>query len=90
MGKTIEPFADVADEDHPIQWESAGGNEPVRFVTWKEAIRRLGNYGYGEWTVREVLRRGEMIRTDFAFYRIAGTPVQAEPGSLGSRMAGRL
>ncbi len=84
--RTIAPFADERDEDHPIEWVSAGGDKIKQYVTWPEAIRRLGNYGYAEGTVRSALTRGEMLRTDFAFYRLLGIPVQAEPGSLADRL----
>ncbi len=62
-------FAEHPDDEHPIRWQPANGEEPM-YLPLFEAVRRLVGYGFTEDDVTRGLLAGAPFRTPFAFYQL--------------------
>lgn len=63
-------FVDKRDDAHPIRWTPAGGDEPDRYLSIDEAVRRIARVQEepDAMAVQEGLLAGQRYRTAFAFY----------------------
>lgn len=64
-----EPFSSTRDEQHPVTWQPADGDEPA-YLTLKGAVERLAGYGHDPAMAERILRDGHPLRTPYAFYKI--------------------
>jgi hypothetical protein len=64
-----EPFSTTRDEQHPVRWSPADGDTPA-YLTLKGAVERLSRWFGDTEEIAAGLKRGQVFRTDFAFYKV--------------------